>query len=299
MSKLKWDVVGTRKYEIGVDRGVLFPMSVSGAYEKGVAWSGLTAVNESPSGAEPTNIYADNIKYLALLSVEEFAATVEALMYPDEFAECDGSAAIAKGVYIGQQTRKHFGFAYRSRIGNDTVGDKYGEKIHIIYNATARPSEKQRSTVNETPDAPSMSWELSTTPLEVSGYQPTAHLWVDSTMISKEAYDAITDALWGTDNTEPKLLTPDEITEIINDNPSYDVVQTLSHCTSSYTAVTTGATFETTLTADSGYELGTVTVKNGETDVSSTAWDSSTSKVTISEVTGTVTITATATEAAG
>lgn len=299
MSKLKWDVVGTRKYEIGVDRGVLFPMSSNGSYEKGVAWSGLTAVNESPSGAEPTNIYADNIKYLSLLSVEEFGATLEALMYPDEFAECDGSAAVAKGVYIGQQARKHFGLAYRSRIGNDTVGNKYGEKIHIIYNATAKPSEKQRSTINETPDAPSMSWELSTTPLEVSGYEPTAHIWIDSTMISKEAYEAITEALWGSETKDSKILTPDEIVAIINANPAYNLTQNLSHVTSTYTDALVGKTFETTLAAEADYELGTVTVTMDGTDISSTAWDTESGKVTIANVTGDIVISATATPISG
>ena len=298
--KLKWDEVGTRYYEIGVDRGVLYPMNNSGEYEKGVAWSGLTAVNESPSGAEPTNIYADNIKYLALLSTEEFAATIEALMYPDEFAECDGSKQIAPGVYIGQQARKHFGFSYRSKIGNDTMGNKFSETLHIVYNATAKPSEKQRSTINETPDAPSMSWETSTTPVDVTDADPTAHLKIVKHEVSEAAWTAITEALWGTNSTDSRILTPDEVVAIINEHPipaTRTVTQTLSHATSSFTGTTIsdGEAFEATITADTDYVIDTVTVSMGGTDISSTAWDSSTSKVSIASVSGDITITVTTT----
>lgn len=299
MYKLKWDVIGTRLYETGVDKGVLFPMNDDGTYRTGVAWSGLTACNESPSGAEPTNIYADNIKYLALLSAEDFALTIEALMYPDEFAECNGSAEVAPGVRINQQQRRKFGFSYRSWIGNDTKGNKYGEKIHIVYNGSAKPSEKQRSTVNETPDAPSMSWEVSTTPMEVNGYDPTAHLEIDSTKISKAAYQKITEALWGTENTNSKILTPDEVVAIINEYPLRSLTQTLTHCTSSYTGTTVDDGFETTIAAEEGYEIDTVSVTMGEDDITSTAYTEATGKVAIATVTGDVTITATATVISG
>lgn len=230
MSKLRWDKVGERKYETGVSKGVLYPMNDEGTYDEGEAWNGLSAVNENPSGAEPNNIYADNIKYLSLLSNEDFGATVEAYTYPDKFAECDGSKEVAPGVYISQQERKHFGMSYVSQIGNDTKASKYGYKIHIVYNATAAPSEKNRQTINESPEAAAFSWELSTTPIDVNieGCDPTAHLIVDSTKVSKAAITAIESALYGTDATtgenpvaatQPRLLMPEEVIEIINANP--------------------------------------------------------------------------------
>lgn len=194
---LNWDQTGERLYETGVDRGVLYPMT-SGTYDNGVAWNGLTSVSESPSGAEATAIYADNIKYLNLMSVEEFGATIEAYTYPDEFMECDGSASIVTGAYIGQQTRKHFGLCYRTRIGNDQDGDDHGYKIHIVYDCLASPSEKAYSTVNDSPEAISFSWEVTTTPVQVSGKKPTATVVIDSTKTDSTKLAALEAILYGT-----------------------------------------------------------------------------------------------------
>ena len=216
MSKLKWDLTGERVFETGLDRGVLFPMGDSGAYEKGVAWNGLSSVNESPSGGEPNAVWADNMKYLNLMSAEDFGATVEAYTYPPEFEECDGSAEIAPGVTIGQQDRKMFGMSYRTLIGNDVVGTKLGYKIHLIYGAQASPSEKNRTTVNESPEATAFSWELSTTPVDVPGYKPTAHLVIDSTKTSAEKLAALEKLLYGNDNDgESTLPMPEQVIEMM------------------------------------------------------------------------------------
>lgn len=216
MSKLKWDLTGERVFETGLDRGVLFPMGDSGAYEKGVAWNGLSSVNESPSGGEPNAVWADNMKYLNLMSAEDFGATVEAYTYPPEFEECDGSAEIAPGVTIGQQDRKMFGMSYRTLIGNDVVGTKLGYKIHLIYGAQASPSEKNRTTVNESPEATAFSWELSTTPVDVPGYKPTAHLVIDSTNTSAEKLAALEKLLYGDDNDgESTLPMPEQVIEMM------------------------------------------------------------------------------------
>lgn len=221
MSKLKWDLTGERVFETGLDRGVLFPMGDSGAYEKGVAWNGLSSVNESPSGGEPNAVWADNMKYLNLMSAEDFGATVEAYTYPPEFEECDGSAEIAPGVTIGQQDRKMFGMSYRTLIGNDVVGTKLGYKIHLIYGAQASPSEKNRTTVNESPEATAFSWELSTTPVDVPGYKPTAHLVIDSTKTSAEKLAALEKLLYGDDNDgddndgESTLPMPEQVIEMM------------------------------------------------------------------------------------
>lgn len=200
MPRLEWDKTGERFYETGVDRGVLYP-SVGGAYPKGVAWNGITAVNENPSGAEPTALYADNIKYLTMMSAEEYGYTLEAYMYPEEFEQCDGSAAIAKGVNIGQQKRVPFGLSYRTLIGNDADGQEHGYKIHLIYGGLASPSQKDHSTVNDNPDATSMSWEVSNTPVEVPGYKPTASITIDSTKIDKEKLTKLENILYGGDYT--------------------------------------------------------------------------------------------------
>lgn len=209
--KLSWDDIGTHFYETGVDHGTLYPITDTGSYGKGVAWNGLTAVNETPSGGEASAVYADNIKYLNLMSVEELGATIEAYTYPDEFAECDGSAEVAEGVFIGQQTRKKFGFVYRTKIGNDET-DAKGYKLHILYGCMASPSEKSHSTVNDSPEATSMSWTVTTTPVAVAGYdKPTASIEIDSTKTDAAKLKAIEDALFGTEENEPKLLMPDEI----------------------------------------------------------------------------------------
>lgn len=214
MAKLVWDAVGDRIYETGVRQGVLYPMS-NGTYPKGVAWNGLTAITESPSGAEPTPLYADDIKYLNLLSAEEFAATVEAYTYPDEFAECDGSATLADGVTIGQQSRKTFGLCYRTVLGNDTENDNHGYKLHIIYGAMAAPSEKAYESINDSPEAITFSWELSTTPVNVTGFKPTASITIDSTKVAEGKMAALEKVLYGDTDTEARLPLPDEIKTIM------------------------------------------------------------------------------------
>jgi hypothetical protein len=212
--KIIWDESGKKFYETGVKNGVLYPQDVSGAYPKGVAWNGLTAVTESPSGAESTPLYADDSKYLNLMSAEEFGATVEAYTYPDEFAACDGSAEIATGVTIGQQGRKPFGLAYRTSLGNDTEGADHGYKLHIIYGANASPSEKAYQTVNDSPEAISFSWEVTTTPVPVTGKKPTASLTIDSTKVSPEILTAIENILFGTAEADARLPLPNEIAAI-------------------------------------------------------------------------------------
>lgn len=215
MSKLKWDQTGERLFETGLDRGVLFPMGDSGEYDHGVAWNGLSNINESPSGGEATAVWADNIKYLNLMSAEDFGATIEAYTYPTEFEACDGSAEIAPGVTIGQQARKMFGLSYRTLIGNDVVGQKYGYKIHLVYGAMASPSEKSRQTVNDSPEATSMSWDLTTTPVDVDGFDPTAHLIIDSTKISADKLAALEKLLYGDEQTEATLPLPAKVIELL------------------------------------------------------------------------------------
>ena len=221
MAKLVWDQTGERLYETGVDRGVLYLLDESNKYNKGVAWNGLTAVSESPSGAEATDLYADNIKYLSMRSAETFGATVEAYTYPDEFGECDGSAEIATGVLIGQQSRKTFGLCYRTVIGNDVNGNDHGYKLHLIYGATASPSEKGYSTINDSPEAITFSWEITTTPVNVTGFKPTACLTIDSTKANKTDLATLEGILYGTNGdsgagTEPRLPLPDEVAEIMS-----------------------------------------------------------------------------------
>lgn len=215
MSKLVWDQTGERKYETGVKKGVLYPISELGAYNKGVAWNGLTAVTESPSGAESNPLYADDIKYLDLRSVEEFGGTIEAYMYPDEFAECDGSASLADGVSIGQQKRKTFGLCYRTVLGNDILGDDYGYKLHIVYGAVVAPSERAYSTINDSPEPITMSWEFSTTPVAVDGFKPTAHLEIDSTKANPEKLAALETILYGAEDTDARLPLPNEIATLM------------------------------------------------------------------------------------
>lgn len=212
MTAIEWDAAGKRFYENGTDHGVLYPMGTSGAYEKGVPWNGLTAVTESPEGAEATDLYADNAKYATMRSTETFGCTIEAYTYPDEFAECDGSAQIAKGVFAGQQERKGFGFCYRTNIGNDTATTSDdGYKIHIVYGCTAAPSEKNYATVNDSPDAITFSWEVKTTPVNVAGFKPTATLVIDSRFADPSKLAALEKTLYGDADTEPKLPTPAEV----------------------------------------------------------------------------------------
>ena len=211
MAKIVWDQSGQRLYETGVKMGVLYVQDASGAYPKGVAWNGLTAVNETPSGAEATPLYADDIKYLNLRSAEDFGATIEAYMYPEEFEQCDGSAELAPGVKIGQQARNAFGLCYRTVLGNDIAGNDYGYKLHIIYGATAAPSEKAYATINDSPEAITFSWEVNCTPVEVEGFKPTASLVIDSTKVDAEKLAALEAKLYGTESEEAQLPLPAEI----------------------------------------------------------------------------------------
>lgn len=214
MPRLTWDDLGKRFYETGVKQGVLYPQ-VGGAYPKGVAWNGLTAVTESPSGAEPTPLYADDIKYLELTSNEEFGCTIEAYTYPDEFKACNGEATLAEGVTIGQQTRVPFGFCYKTVLGNDEKKNDYGYKLHLVYGATASVSEKAFQTINDSPEAITFSWEVTTTPVAVKGFKPTAILTIDSTTIAPEKLTALEDILYGKDEAEARLPLPDEIAELV------------------------------------------------------------------------------------
>ena len=212
--KLKWDQTGERLYETGVDRGVVFPQ-VGGAYPKGAAWNGLTGVTLSPSGAEASPLYANNHKYLNLMSVEELGGTIEAYMYPDEFAECNGEKELVPGVRLGQQKRKAFGFAFRTLIGNDSEGTAYGYKITLVYGALAAPSEQSNATVNNSPEAKTMSWEFSTTPVEVSGFEPTASIEINSTTVDAGKLAAFEAILYGTGDTDARLPLPDEVAELL------------------------------------------------------------------------------------
>ena len=216
MAKITWDESGKRFYETGVKNCVLYLQDEKGAYPKGVAWNGITSISESPSGAESNPIYADDIKYLNLISAEDFSATVEAYTYPDEFAECDGSAELATGIKIGQQKRKKFGLCYRTTLGNDISGDDYGYKLHIIYGCMAAPSERSYATINDSPEAITMSWEISTTPVTVTGFKPTAHLEIDSTKVKPEDLVKLEDALYGTAEKEASLPLPDALAALVS-----------------------------------------------------------------------------------
>lgn len=215
MSKIVWDAIGDHIFETGVRNGVLYLKGAEGTYNTGVAWNGLTSVSESPEGAEPTDLYADDIKYLTLMSAENFKATIEAYTYPVEFEECDGSATIAKGVVIGQQPRKPFGLCYRTAIGNDTDGNEHGYKLHIVYGCLASPSEKQYSTINDSPEAITFSWEVSATPVNVPGKKPAATLIIDSTKADKSKLTALEAILYGSEADEPRLPLPEEISALM------------------------------------------------------------------------------------
>lgn len=219
MAKLVWDQTGERLYETGVDRGVLYPINSEGKYTPGVAWNGLTGVTESPSGAEATDLYADNIKYLSMRSAETYGCTIEAYTYPEEFEQCDGSATLATGVTIGQQARKVFGFCYRTLIGNDVDGQDHGYKLHLVYGATASPSERAYATVNDSPEAITFSWEVTTTPVNVDGLKPTACITIDSTKADPDCLAALEEVLYGKDAgaegtpaaVPARLPLPDEV----------------------------------------------------------------------------------------
>ena len=216
MAKLVWDQVGQKTYETGTDHAVLFPMQNNGTYGTGVAWNGITGFTESPSGAENTDLWADNIKYVSLRSAEDYGATIEAYTYPDEFKPCIGEAEVATGVNLGQQKRRAFGFSVRTTVGNDTMMDSYGYKIHIVYGATASPSERAYQTINDSPEAITFSWELTTTPVPITAtgfenFKPTASIIIDSTKVDATKLQTLEDKLYGTANSEPELPTPDWI----------------------------------------------------------------------------------------
>lgn len=215
MAALVWDQTGEKLYETGTKKGVLYPMSETGTYPKGVAWNGLTAVTESPSGAEATDLYADDIKYLSLMSAEEFGGTIEAYMYPDEFAECDGSAEPTPGVMIGQQSRKAFGMSYVTTVGNDVKGNDYGYKIHLLYGMKVSPSERGYQTINDSPEAITFSWEFTTTPVNVTGFKPTACLTIDSTKVNPEKLKTLEDKLYGAEAVEAQLPLPNEVISML------------------------------------------------------------------------------------
>lgn len=215
MPKLKWDSIGEKIYETGTKRGVLYPIDSDNTYKKGYAWNGLTAVTESPSGAEPTDLYADDIKYVSIRSAEEYGGTIEAYTYPPEFGECDGSKEVAPGVIIGLQGRKSFALSFVTTVGNDTQQNDYGYKLHLVWGATASPSEKSYSTINDSPDAVTFSWEFDTTPIPVTGFKPTSNMVIDSTKIDAEKLKAIEDILYGTEENEPRMPLPDEIITLL------------------------------------------------------------------------------------
>lgn len=217
MSKLVWDETGKRLYETGTKKVVLYPQETEGVYPKGVAWNGVTAITDAPSGAEASPLYADDIKYLNLISAEDLGLTIEAYTYPDEFAQCDGSAEIATGVTIGQQKRKVFGLCYRTALGNDTEGTDHGYKLHLVYGCTAAPSERAYATVNEDPEAITMSWEVSTTPVDVPGFKPTASVTIDSTKVKAEKLAALEEVLYGSESKEAKLPLPAELITLVGE----------------------------------------------------------------------------------
>lgn len=216
MAKIVWDKIGERLYETGIKNGVLYVQDETGAYPKGVAWNGLTSISESPSGAEATPLYADDVKYLELMSAEEFGATIECYTYPDEFAACDGSAAVTDGVIIGQQVRKPFGLCYKTTVGNDVLGNDFGYKLHLIYGAKASPSEKAYSTINDNPEAITFSYEITTTPVAVEGFKPTSTIVIDSTKVDPAGLAALEDKLFGTESEEASLPLPDEVIALVD-----------------------------------------------------------------------------------
>jgi hypothetical protein len=215
MTPITWDEVGERFYETGVDHGVLYLPDETGDYNEGHAWNGLTTVTESPSGAESNPQYADNIKYLNLISIEEFGGTIEAFTYPDEFGQCDGTAQPEPGIYLGQQSRRAFGLCYRTKLGNDLDGTDHGYKIHLVYGALAKPSEKAYASINDSPEAITFSWEITTTPVAVTGHKPTALLTIDSTKVDPARLAALEDILYGTATDDPRLPLPDEVIALV------------------------------------------------------------------------------------
>lgn len=249
MSRLVWDAIGERLYETGVRQCVLYPVE-NKEYPKGVAWNGITQISENPSGADSNPIYADDIKYLNLISAEEFGANITAYTYPDEFAVCDGSASPAEGVIIGQQTRKQFGLCYRTTVGNDTEGTDYGYKLHLIYGAQAAPSERGYQTINDSPEAIEFSWELTTTPVNVKGYKPTAVIHIDSKKVNADLLSQFEDILYGTDEANARLPMPDEVIEFFAGDPGVDYDISLNKANATVTVGGTVKLKATTKPAD-------------------------------------------------
>lgn len=260
MAILLWDQVGERQYETGVDRGVLY-IPTGGVYSDGFAWNGLTSVSESPSGAEATAQYADNIKYLNLISAEEFGATIEAFTYPTQFAQCDGTATPQPGVSVGQQTRKSFGLSYRTRLGNDLLATDFGYKIHLVYGATAAPTEKAYATINDSPEAITFSWEISTVPTPVTGLKPTAIITIDSTKVPAAGLLALENALYGTAGTSPRLPLPDEVITLLSGGAPTVVTASAPTATTAGVITIPTVTGVTYFRADTGATVtGTVTI---------------------------------------
>lgn len=273
MSKLVWDNTGERLYETGVQNGVLYPRNVSGLYPKGVAWNGLISVTESPTGAESNKVYADNITYLNLISAEEFGATIEAYTYPDEFAACDGSGELAVGVFVGQQTRQVFGLVYKSFIGNDVAGNDLGYKLHMIFGGNASPSEKAYATINDTPEAITFSWEVTTTPIEVTGFKPTASLTIDSTKVDPTKLAALETILFGSANADARLPLPDEVAAIFAAAPPAALALVSIVPDDDDTDVAVGTTIVLTFNNKIASEAISVTSDIGTIVAGTKAWD--------------------------
>jgi hypothetical protein len=283
--KLVWDDAGKRLFETGVRQGVLFVQNGAGLYPTGVAWNGLVSVTESPSGAEPTPIYADDVKYLNLMSAEQFGATVEAYTYPDEFGQCDGSADIATGVSIGQQNRKSFGMAYRTALGNDVVGQDYGYKLHLIYGATAAPSEKAYATVNDAPEAMTFSWEITTTPVAVTGKKPTASLVIDSTKVDSTKLATLEGILYGAPGVDPRLPLPDEVAALFGGTAPAAVALSSSTPADAATAVVASSNIVLTFNNKIAEESIILTSAAGVIVACSKTWDAAGKVLTIDPTT--------------
>lgn len=266
MPRLKWDESGTRYYETGVKNGVLYPQASTGTYPTGVVWNGLVTVTESPSGAEANAQYADDMKYLNLYSAEEFGATIEAFTYPDEFEECDGSASIAKGVSLGQQGRKAFGFCYKTTVGNDVDAD-LGYKLHLIYGAKASPSEKAYSTINDSPEPITFSWEVTTTPIPVEGYRPTSQITIDSRDVDVAKLKELEDILYGSDSSEARLPLPEEVIDLFEGSsptPGPSPTPTTEYVLTTDTEVVAGKTYYERSGVEGSYEYTPVTPEEGD-----------------------------------
>lgn len=279
--RLIWDEVGKKLYETGVKNGVLYVQDVTGLYPRGVAWNGLISVTESPSGAEPTPLYADDIKYLNLMSAEEFGATIEAYTYPDEFAACDGTAELSPGVLIGQQNRKTFGMAYRTTIGNDTNGENYGYKLHLVYGALAKPSEKSYQTLNESPEAITFSWEASTTPVNVTGKKPTAQLTIDSTKVDPAKLAVLENILYGTVGVDARLPLPDEVASIFGSAAPSAIALSSSVPADAATAIVVGSNITLTFNNKIAEENISLMTAAGVLVPASKTWDAAGKVLTI------------------